>query len=348
MDRVNREFFFDGVACIASCTFTTKYNLGRRGSTGIEFLIGSRLFAVGFSMSTPRQQPEKAMLLMLVAMLVVPGMDAIAKWLSTSISAGQVVWCRFVFQTLLLLPFFLPLRGAMIPGDLLAHAARGLLMVVGTMVFFTALKHLPIADAIAIFFVEPLILTLLAALLLGEKIGWRRLTAVLVGFAGALIVIRPNFEAFGWPAMLPLVSAFTFSLYLIITRTLSQREHPIRMQFYSGISGSVFATLLVGFGVELQWPLFELTAPSGFQWSLLIALGVISTTAHLLVVYAFQRGPAGLLAPFQYIEIIGATIFGLLIFGDFPDALTWVGVMIIVLSGLYVFHRERTVANRGG
>ena len=220
-------------------------------------------------------------------------------------------------------------------------------MVVGTVVFFTALKHLPIADAIAIFFVEPLILTLLAALLLREKVGWRRLMAVLFGFSGALIVIRPNFEAFGWPAMLPLVSAFTFSMYLIITRTLSQREHPIRMQFYSGISGSVFATLLMGFGIELQWPLFELTVPTRFEWCLLIGLAVISTAAHLLVVYAFQRGPAGLLAPFQYIEIIGATILGLLMCGDFPDALTWVGVVIIVMSGLYVFHRERIVARQG-
>ncbi len=174
------------------------------------------------------------MALMIIAMLVVPTMDAIAKWLSASVSAGQVVWYRFAFQTLLLLPFFLAARGRFILGDMPVHAARGGLMVFGTVVFFTALKHMPIADAIAIFFVEPLILTLMAALVLGEKIGWRRLTAVIVGFVGALIVIRPNFEAFGWPALLPLAAATTFSVYLIITRTLSQREDPIPMQFYSG------------------------------------------------------------------------------------------------------------------
>ena len=187
----------------------------------------------------PVQHTEKAMALMIIAMLVVPAMDAIAKWLSSSISAGQVVWCRFAFQTLLLFPFFLATRGQFVLRDMPIHAMRGGLMVFGTVVFFTALKHLPIADAIAIFFVEPLILTLMAALFLGEKIGWRRLTAVVVGFLGALIVIRPNFEVFGWPAMLPLVSAMTFSVYLIITRTLSQRENPIRMQFYSGVFGSV-------------------------------------------------------------------------------------------------------------
>ena len=286
------------------------------------------------------------MALMLLAMLVVPGMDAIAKWLSASISAGQVVWCRFVFQTLLLLPVFWMVRGKMVPGDLPIHAARGGLMVFGTMVFFTALKYLPIADAIAIFFVEPLILTLLAALFLREKVGWRRLSAVIVGFIGALIVIRPNFEAFGWPAMLPLGAATSFSVYLIITRTLSQREHPIRMQFYSGIFGAVFVTILIGFGISFEWPVLMPVAPTSFEWGLLFGLALISTVAHLLVVYAFQRGPAGLLAPFQYIEIIGATLLGLLIFEDFPDALTWVGVTIIVASGLYVFHRERALAGR--
>lgn len=284
------------------------------------------------------------MALMFLAMLVVPGMDAIAKWLSASISAGQVVWCRFVFQTLLLLPFFLMVRGRMAPGDLPIHAARGALMVFGTIVFFTALKHLPIADAIAIFFVEPLILTLLGVLFLGEKVGWRRLSAVVVG--GALIVIRPNFEVFGWAAMLPLGSATTFAVYLIITRTLSQREHPVRMQFYSGVFGGVIVTLLIVLGISFEWPVLTPVIPSTFEWGLLFGLALISTVAHLLVVYAFQCGPAGLLAPFQYIEIIGATLLGLFIFGDFPDALTWVGVSIIVASGLYVFHREGTLANR--
>lgn len=295
-------------------------------------------------MPKPTQQPQKAMALMFLAMLVVPGMDAIAKWLSASISAGQVVWCRFAFQTLMLLPFFLATRGKFILRDMPFHAARGALMVVGTIMFFTALKHLPIADAIAIFFVEPLILTLLAALFLHEKVGWRRLSAVCVGFAGALIVIRPNFEEFGWPAMLPLAAATTFSIYLIITRTVSQREDPIRMQFYSGIFGGLITTVLIGFGIGFAWPVLTPSWPTSFEWGLLFALALVSTVTHLMVVYAFQRAPAGLLAPFQYIEIFGATLLGLFIFGDFPDALTWVGVGIIVGSGLYVFHRERKIA----
>lgn len=294
--------------------------------------------------TAPTEQPTKAMLLMILAMLILPGMDAIAKWLTASISAGQVVLCRFVFQTIFLLPFFWSVRTPMRLGDVPLHAARGGLMVVGTAVFFTALKYLPIADAIAIFFVAPLILTLLAAVFLGEKVGWRRLLAVIVGFSGALIVIRPNFEVFGWPAVLPLVSATTFSIYLIITRKLSRREEPIRMQFFSGVFGCLIATVAFGVGATMEWPVFAAVTPSQFQWLLLLALALISTVGHLLVVYAFQRGPAGLLAPFQYTEIISATLMGAVFFGDFPDALTWLGVGIITSSGLYVFHRERVVS----
>ena len=294
-------------------------------------------------LAAPTQHPQKAIALMILAMLILPGMDAIAKWLSGSISAGQVVWFRFAFQTVFLLPFFWAVRARMVWGDIPAHAARGALMVFGTVAFFTALKYLPIADAIAIFFVEPLILTLLAALLLGERVGWRRLSAVIVGFAGALLVIRPNFESAGWPALLPVAAALTFAFYLIITRRLSQREDPVRMQFFSGLFGGLIATVLLAVGTGIDWPLFAASTPTQFQWGMLIGLGVISTVGHLLVVFAFRLGPAGLLAPFQYTEIIGATLMGLMFFGDFPDQFTWLGVGIIVGSGLYVFHRERVV-----
>jgi S-adenosylmethionine uptake transporter len=296
--------------------------------------------------TAPLEQPQKAITLMILGMLILPGMDAIAKWLSSSISTGQVVCYRFLLQALFLLPFFWSVRGRIPLTDIPLHVARGALMIVGTFAFFTALKYLPIADAIAIFFVAPLILTLLATLFLGEKIGWRRLLAIIVGFAGALIVIRPNFEVFGWPALLPLVAAAAFSVYLILTRRLSQRETPIRMQFFSGLFGGLIATLALGFGDRIGWPLFATVAPTQFEWFLLFALALISTVGHLLVVHAFQRAPAGLLAPFQYTEIIGATLLGVLFFGDFPDALTWLGVGIIVGSGLYVFHRERAISAR--
>lgn len=286
------------------------------------------------------------MALMLVAMLVLPGIDAIAKWLSDAISAGQVAWSRFFFQTLLMLPLFLRTRGTIFTRALPLHALRGALIALATLLFFSALKYLPLADAISIFFVEPLILTLLSALFLGEAVGWRRLSAVAVGFVGALIVIRPGFGVLGLPALLPLGTALSFAVYLILTRKLAQHEYPERMQFYAGLFGALVMTLALAAGGAADIAVLSFVWPDLSQWCLLAGLGVIATAGHLLVVHAFRRAPAGLLAPFQYVEIVGATILGLVFFGDFPDALTWLGVAIIVGSGLYVFHREAALARR--
>ena len=286
------------------------------------------------------------MTLMLLAMLILPGIDAIAKWLSSSISSGQVAWSRFFFQTLLMLPLFLRTRGPILTPALPLHALRGALIALATLLFFSALKYIPLADAISIFFVEPLILTLLGALFLGESVGWRRLTAVAVGFAGSLVVIRPSFSALGLPALLPLGTALSFAVYLILTRKLAQREYPERMQFYAGVFGGIVMSVALAAGELADISVLSFVWPDRWQWMLLAGLGVIATSGHLLVVHAFRRGPAGLLAPFQYVEIIGATILGLIFFGDFPDATTWVGVAIIVSSGMYVFHREATLARR--
>ncbi|NIM73413.1 MAG: EamA family transporter [Gammaproteobacteria bacterium] len=286
------------------------------------------------------------MALMLVAMLVLPGIDAIAKWLSDAISAGQVAWSRFFFQTLLMLPLFLRTRGTILTRALPLHALRGALIALATLLFFSALKYLPLADAISIFFVEPLILTLLSALFLGEAVGWRRLSAVAVGFVGALIVIRPGFGVLGLPALLPLGTALSFAVYLILTRKLAQHEYPERMQFYAGLFGALVMTLALAAGDAADIAALSFVWPDLWQWCLLAGLGIIATAGHLLVVHAFRRAPAGLLAPFQYVEIVGATILGLVFFGDFPDALTWLGVAIIVGSGLYVFHREAALARR--
>lgn len=284
------------------------------------------------------------MTLMLMAMLVLPGIDAIAKWLSGAISPGQVAWSRFFFQTLLMLPLLLRTRGRIFTRTLPLHALRGALIALATLLFFSALKYLPLADAISIFFVEPLLLTLLSALFLGETVGWRRLVAVAVGFAGALIIIRPSFATLGSPALLPLGTALSFAVYLILTRKLAQHEYPERMQFYAGVFGGLVMTLALAFGSAGDIAVLSVIWPDPWQWLLLAGLGVIATTGHLLVVHAFRRAPAALLAPFQYVEIVGATILGVIFFDDFPDAMTWVGVAIIVASGMYVFHRERLVA----
>jgi len=293
-----------------------------------------------------RSSVETGMLLMGGAMLLVPAIDALAKLLAATMAPGQVAWGRFFFQTLFLALPLLALGGPAVRPRLDIHAARGALIAGTTLLFFWSLVWLPLADAIAIFFVEPLILTLMSALFLGEAIGWRRVTAILVGFAGALVVIQPSWQVFGLPALLPLAAATCFAGYLTLTRFL-QAEGAVAMQFWAGAFALAMLTVAILAGQLTGIAVLDPAWPTQVEWLMLAGVGAVATIGHLLVVMAFRRAPAGILAPFQYLEIISATLLGLLIFGDFPDATTWLGVAIIVGAGLYVFHRERRLARLG-
>jgi S-adenosylmethionine uptake transporter len=286
----------------------------------------------------------QAMLMMIVAMLALPCIDAIAKWLSGSISAGQVTWSRFFFQIILMTPLLLRTRGPWLTPALWLHAARGALIAGATLCFFSGLAWLPLADAIAIFFIEPLLVTLLSALFFGEAIHWRRISAISFGFVGALIIIRPTFADVGFAALYPVAAAFCFSFYILLTRKLVRNEDPIRLQFFAGIFGCLVMSLALGYGNIGDIDILATVWPTTHQWLLLALLGLIATACHLLVTYAYRLASIGILAPFQYVEIIGATILGLVIFNEFPDAVTWLGIAIIVASGMYVFHRESKLA----
>jgi S-adenosylmethionine uptake transporter len=284
------------------------------------------------------------MLMMIVAMLALPGIDAIAKWLAGSISSGQVTWSRFFFQILLMSPLLLRTQGPWLTPALWLHAARGALIAFATLFFFSGLAYLPMADAIAIFFIEPLLVTLLSALFFGEAIRWRRISAISLGLVGALIIIRPSFSEVGFAALYPVATAFCFSFYILLTRKLVTKEDPIRLQFFAGIFGCLVMSLALGYGSVNDVAILAAVWPSQHEWLLLGALGLIATACHLLIAHAYRLASIGILAPFQYIEIIGATILGLVIFNDFPDAMTWLGIAIIVGSGMYVFHRESKLA----
>jgi S-adenosylmethionine uptake transporter len=293
----------------------------------------------------PRQNATaSAMLMMIVAMLALPGIDAIAKWLAGSVSSGQVTWSRFFFQIIFMAPLLLRTRGAWLTPTLWLHAARGAMIAFATLFFFSGLAYLPMADAIAIFFIEPLLVTVLSALFFGEVIHWRRITAISLGFAGAIIIIRPTFSEVGLAAFYPVAAAFCFSFYIVLTRKLVTNEDPIRLQFFAGIFGCAVMSLALGYGSASGIEILGANWPSTQEWLLLATLGVIATACHLLVTYAYRLASIGILAPFQYVEIIGATILGLIVFDDFPDAITWLGIAIIVGSGMYVFHRESQLA----
>lgn len=294
----------------------------------------------------PGRSVSRGMVLMILAMLMLPGIDALAKLVSGSISAGQTAWARFFFQVLLLAPFVLWQRNLRWDANLWAHAARGVLIAVATLLFFSALKVMPLADAIAIFFVQPFIVTLLAAVLLGEAFGWRRMVAIAIGFLGALLIIKPSYDVFGATALLPVGTAFSFALYVILTRWLAQSVSPLSMQFLAGVFGLIAMSIAMAFGSAYDIGVITPVWPTLTEWQLLALLGIIATSGHVLVVMAYSRASVAVLAPFQYLEIVSATTLGFLLFNDLPDTLTWVGICIIVASGLFVFYRERQLSRQ--
>ncbi|MEC9344959.1 MAG: DMT family transporter [Pseudomonadota bacterium] len=293
-----------------------------------------------------RNPVESGMALMVLAMLWVPFIDALAKLLAETLAPGQISFVRFVVQTVLLAPLMLAVRRRFrlaAPG---LQALRGLLVALTSLFFFAALAYMPIADAVAIAFVQPLMLTLISRFFLGEAVGWRRLSAVAVGFAGALLVIRPSFAETGWPALLPVAAALSYSIYLALMRRMMQAGDAVEMQFWAGTAAAIIMglALVAGHGTGFADSVFEVRWPDQRETLMLLALGAVGTTGQMLVVLAFRRAPAGVLAPFQYLEIISATALGLVLFGDFPDLTTWAGVGLVIGSGLYVYHRERMQA----
>ena len=291
----------------------------------------------------------RGMIVCAAGMFVIPLMDAVAKWLSVmeGVSPGQVTLARFVVQALLATPFAIAAVGVsgLWPKRPLFNLVRGAMLAVSSLLFFVAVKYMPLADSIAVFFVEPLILTILSVIFLGEKVGWRRIVAVLVGFAGALIVIQPSYSLFGPLSLLPLGTATLFAGYLILNRAAGTGDNANVMQMTAGIGGSavILAAIFTGSAAGVADMTFSFDFP-GRIWGLLVLMGALGMFGHHLILLGFRMAPASLLAPFQYLEIVSAATAGLLLFGDFPTLSKLVGIVMIVGAGLYVFWRERRVA----
>lgn len=297
-------------------------------------------------MQPTSSNPVRGMVLMANCMLILPIMDAIAKYMANveGMSPGQITFYRFFFQLLSVLPLLVLLNGAS------AFSAkrpwinllRGAIHGAASLMFFMAVKYMPLADVFAIYFVEPFILTALSAVFLKEKVGWRRWLAIAVGFGGAMIVIQPSYEIFGLTALLPVACAFLYALYMFLNRAIGEADSPMTMQTMAGIGGTLFMGLALIAGTSLGDADFAVSLPgSPLAWVLLILLGTISGYIHLLVVRAFRLAPLSVLAPFQYFEIIAAVILGYFLFGEFPTASKWLGILIIVGSGLFILWRER-------
>ena len=283
--------------------------------------------------------------LMAVAMLLLPCMDAIAKYMATfaDMSPGQVTFYRFFFQIVCTVPLVFTASGnAMLrPKRPWLNLLRGVIHGAASLLFFAAVKYMPLADVFAIYFVEPFILTAMSAAFLGDRVGWRRWLAIMVGFGGALIVIQPSFMLFGWTALLPVACAFLYSVYLFMNRAIGDADSPLTMQTVAGFGGTIFMGAALFIGDSAGIADFAPSLPSSlFTLVLLVILGALSGYAHMLVVRAFRMAPLSLLAPFQYFEIISATVLGYAIFGDFPTPSKWLGIAVIVASGLFIIWRE--------
>jgi len=286
--------------------------------------------------------------LMLGFCLTAPLLDVAAKLASSSVPVGQITAARFIVQCVLMAPFIGVMRLSLhVPREQwLLIISRALLLLIATFCFVSAIRVMPLADALAIVFVAPFIVLLFGKFYLGEDVGPRRVGACLVGFVGVLFVIQPSFAAFGAVALIPLATAVAFAFYILVTRGLSRRMHPVALQFHTGLIASLFCTpvllLAQGSGSELFDPVW----PKGIAWLWLFGAGFFATLSHMMMTYALSLAPSATLAPLQYFELPVATLFGYLVFRDFPNALSLTGIVIIIGSGLYMIHRERITARQ--
>ncbi|MEL6437224.1 MAG: DMT family transporter, partial [Pseudomonadota bacterium] len=264
-------------------------------------------------------------------------------------SPGQLTFFRFFIQMvvcMVVLVWMLGPRGLIVQRFWI-NFVRGALLGVASLVFFIAIKYMPLPDAIAVFFVEPLILTLLSFIILRERVGWRRILAVVIGFCGAIIVIQPSYSIFGPVSLLPLVTAALFAVYMLLNRVAGREDSALAMQWVSGLGGS--AVVLGAMLLALPFGTGDLAFSFNTElsvWAMVIVMGSFGLSGHYLFVRALQLAPASLIAPLQYLEIVSAAAFGYFMFSDFPTLWKWVGIAIIVLSGLFVFSREANASDR--
>jgi drug/metabolite transporter (DMT)-like permease len=305
--------------------------------------------SVATSASSTRSDDQSAILrglgLCTIAMVLLPGQDIIAKYISGTVSAGTLSWFRFLLQSLFTLPFILYFQGVrgLIPNRLWMNVLRGALVAISSTLFFASIKVMPVADAVAIFFIEPFILTILSAVVDKEHVGWRRWTAVAIGFVGVLIVVQPSWAVFGPISTIPAVGGAFFAVYVLLNRRMTAFDTPLTMQFTAGLTALFVMTICLAAGWTFDLPGLTPSVVGARELWFLLLMGVFGTTGHLLFVQASRLAPSSLIAPMQYVEIVGAAILGYLVFGDFPTLGKWVGIFIICGSGAYVFWRESRV-----
>jgi len=278
----------------------------------------------------------KAIVFNLLAWVMLPIMDGFAKYLSADLPVLQITWARYFFTVVFTFPVMLFLfRKYLIWTDKpKLQFIRGLILLCANICFFYAISIISLPKALTLAFIAPLIVTAFSPIFLGEKVGFRRWSAVIIGFVGSLVVIRPGFVEINLASLAAIGTGIMYGFYLIITRKLSTSDNPLLTLLLTGVVGAIIISTVMPF----VW-----VKPTLNQWSMMAAIGVFACIGHLFLILSLKYADASKLAPFSYFEIITNIIIGYYFFSDFPDNWTFLGLFIIVLSGIYISRRENIV-----
>jgi drug/metabolite transporter (DMT)-like permease len=279
-------------------------------------------------------RPLLGIALMLVSGTIMPVMNGFGKMLATSYPPEQVIWARLLTHLLWVLAFFLPRSGMSLfrTARPSVQLALSLCMLVSTTLFFFAVPHVGLAKASVINFVAPFMVMLLAVPMLGERLALRRFLAVAGGFAGVVVVIRPGFDALDWASIAILASSFFFALFQCYSRLAAAVDRPETSILYSVLAGAIVMSAVVPFGFVMP--------RTPMDGAIMASLGLVGATGHYFMARAFSYADASIISPFLYWQLLGAVAVGFWLFGDLPDAWTWIGAAMIVTAGLFLAWSE--------
>ena len=278
----------------------------------------------------------KAITFNLLAWVMLPIMDGFAKYLSSDLPVLQITWARYFFTVAFTLPimFFFFRKNLVWTDKPKLQLIRGLILLTANVCFFYSISIISLAKALTLAFIAPLIVTTFSPIFLGEKVGFRRWSAVIIGFIGSMVVIRPGFVEINLASLAALGTGVMYGFYLIITRKLSSSDNPLLTLLLTGIVGAI----IVSFVMPFIW-----VKPTLNQWSMMAAIGIFACIGHLFIILSLKYADASKLAPFSYFEIVTNIIIGYYFFSDFPDNWTFLGLFIIIFSGIYISRKENIV-----
>ena len=277
----------------------------------------------------------KAISYNLLAWAILPVMDGLAKHLSADLPVLQIVWARYFFTVVITLSFIIIFfrKQLVWTSKPKLQLSRGLILLCANILFFYSISAISLAKALTLAFIAPLIVTALSPIFLNEHVGFRRWSAVIVGFLGGLVVIRPGIIEFNIATLAALFTGFFYGIYIIVTRKLHTADTPLLTLLITGVVGATILTIYMPF----TWVM-----PSVNQWIFMIGIGLCASLGHFFLILSLKYADASKLAPFSYFEIVTNVLIGYYFFGDFPDHWTLFGLSIIVCSGIYIVIRERT------